>query len=266
METIILFTDTHFGVKNNSITWLNSQLDFIYNQFIPEIKDIKRSTNDKITLVHLGDVFDSRSTISTMVASRVKEAFKKLRSCVDQFNIIAGNHDYYSPNSNEIDTLNLLLKDTGANLITKDILEEGENAFIPWYEWGKPINDTIKRVFAHTDIINGPIEYLGKEIYSGHMHIPLLRKKMKLYNIGSCYALNFADSNQDRGYYIIQGDSLKYVANKQSIKFWRLYNDDIFNTKLTDNISSKDYIEIYIKQSKMAESLYGERLNIITKI
>ena len=30
-----ILTDTHFGVKQNSMTWLNSQLDFFYNQLIP---------------------------------------------------------------------------------------------------------------------------------------------------------------------------------------------------------------------------------------
>ena len=59
METIVLFTDTHFGVKNNSMTWLNSQLNFIYKQFIPDLQELKKQGHD-ITLIHLGDVFDSR--------------------------------------------------------------------------------------------------------------------------------------------------------------------------------------------------------------
>ena len=29
----IVLSDTHFGVKNNSITWMNSQLGFIYKEF-----------------------------------------------------------------------------------------------------------------------------------------------------------------------------------------------------------------------------------------
>ena len=38
----ILFTDTHFGWKNNSMNWLNSQMKFIYEQFIPTIKKYKK--------------------------------------------------------------------------------------------------------------------------------------------------------------------------------------------------------------------------------
>ena len=103
--TTILFTDTHFGIKQNSITWFNSQKDFIVNQLIPYIKTI----DDDVRLVHLGDVFDSRSTISTYIATNVVELFKELKSIVKEFIVIGGNHDYYSPTTDRIDTLNLLL-------------------------------------------------------------------------------------------------------------------------------------------------------------
>ena len=88
----VLFTDTHFGWKNNSMTWLNSQMNFIYNQFIPTIK--KLSTKDDVRVIHLGDVFDSRSTISTYVASKVVQAFKDIRKWCDEFIIVCGNHDF----------------------------------------------------------------------------------------------------------------------------------------------------------------------------
>ena len=105
MDIKVLFTDTHFGVKNNSMTWLKSQLNFIYKQFIPELRELKKThPDDQIVLIHLGDVFDSRSTISTMVATEVRKAFGALREVVDEFNIIAGNHDYYSPTSDEVNS------------------------------------------------------------------------------------------------------------------------------------------------------------------
>ena len=66
--TDILITDTHFGIKQNSITWFNSQSNFIYEQLIPYIQTHK----DIIRLIHLGDVFDSRSSISVLIAAKVK--------------------------------------------------------------------------------------------------------------------------------------------------------------------------------------------------
>ena len=108
MDITILITDTHFGVKQNSITWLNSQSKFIEDQLIPYINRETKEGN-KVKLIHLGDIFDSRSTISTYIATRVVELFEKLTNAVNDFIIIGGNHDYYSPNSDSVDSLNLLL-------------------------------------------------------------------------------------------------------------------------------------------------------------
>lgn len=258
-KIILLLTDTHFGVRQNSMTWLNSQLEFINNQFIPDLKLLKRG-HIPVHVVHMGDVFDSRSTISTYVATKVVEVFREIAS-IAPVTIIAGNHDFYSPNSDEVDTLSLLLKDTGVRIVNKKVLEEDGDAFIPWYEWGKPISDSIKRVFAHTDVVGGPNLYPGKQVYSGHMHIPFINTNTQIFNIGSCYSLDFADANQERGYYIIKGDSSVFVPNKHSIRFWRLYNDDIFCAEKLKCLSTRDYIEIYVSQSNMAVPDYVDKIN-----
>ena len=53
MKRVVMFTDTHFGVKNNSVTWFRSQEKFIRDELIPYIK---KSKPDEV--IHLGDVFD----------------------------------------------------------------------------------------------------------------------------------------------------------------------------------------------------------------
>lgn len=277
-----IITDTHFGVKQNSITWLNSQLDFIYKQLIPHIQQcIDSELYDKIRLIHLGDVFDSRSTISTFIATKVVELFTKLNSMCE-VHIIAGNHDFYSPNSDEVDSLNLLLKNTGAILHTKDYEKvripgtKTYELFIPWYKWGNKEVDSmmqchgknIVNVFTHADIVSEriPFTFLNKEtrVFSGHMHIPSFKKN--LYNIGSCYALDFADANQHRGYYtMVDNGDPRFYCNNCSIKFWRLYNEDIFNEKKMDKISNKDYVEVYVSQTNMMDAKYIERINEMTK-
>ena len=285
MKSTITFiiTDTHFGVKQNSMTWLNSQIDFLYKQLIPHIEQCKNSNlYKKIRLIHMGDVFDSRSTISTMVATKVIEVFTKLCSLCE-VHIIAGNHDYYSPNSNDVNTLDLLLEKTGAILYTKTfetILSKGTSPvewelFVPWYDWGTRLLDSvfqahsqeIKNIFIHADIVTENIPHLinkNTRVFSGHLHIPKI--KNNLYNIGSCYALNFADANQERGYYtMVDNNEPEFHPNKCSIRFWRLYNEDIFNKKKTNQISHKDYVEMYISQSNMMDPRYMEQINKATK-
>lgn len=281
-ELTFIITDTHFGVKQNSTTWLNSQMDFFYKQLIPHIKQCKESElYHSIRLIHMGDVFDSRSTISTLVATKVVELFTELCKWCEVI-IIAGNHDFYSPNSDEVDTLNLLLKNTGATLYTKDFeMNRIPNTndyelFIPWYKWGNETIDSmmqyygegIVNIFAHTDIVNEriPFTHLSEEtrVFSGHIHIPYFKKN--LYNVGSCFALDFADANRERGYYVmVDNGKPEFYPNKCSIKFWRLYNEDIFNKKKIDKISNKDYVEVYVSQTNMMDVKYVERINEMTK-
>lgn len=261
-----ILTDTHFGVKQNSMTWLNSQLDFFYNQLIPHIEQYKNNYN--IKLIHMGDVFDSRSTISTYVAVKVVKLFEDLSKLCD-VHIIAGNHDFYSPNSDIVNSLDLLLNHSGVILHTnKAELIDGD-LFIPWYEWGSQdtknlLKKGVNNIYAHTDIVTEPIPYTNInniKLFSGHLHIPYINRN--IYNIGSCYHLNFGDSNQQRGYYtMINNEKPCFHANCQSIKFWRLYNEDIFDKKVIDD---RDYVELYISQSNMNDQKYIERINEYTK-
>lgn len=272
MNTIVLFTDTHFGVKNNSMTWLNSQLDFIYKQFIPELEEYKRThPNENINLIHLGDVFDSRSTISTYIATKVRTAFSDLRQVVDRFDIIAGNHDYYSPNSSEVCSIDLLLHGLDIDIHSQEsYLTYDGDLYLPWYQYHEIESvrqlierGVVKRIFTHADIVTERVPYLGVPIYSGHLHIPDIKPEINRFNLGSCYALNFADSNNHRGYYILKEDKWKFIPNIQSIQFWRLYDEDIFDP-YNAYIKDGDYIEIYISQSNMSKANYIEKMNEMT--
>ena len=266
MKKIIL-TDTHFGVKQNSITWLNSQKKFICDQFIEHIINM----HEPVEIVHLGDVFDSRSSISTLIANEVVNMFRLMCNCenVTKIYIVAGNHDFYSPNSDEVNTVNLLLSNISdkINIIYNDNYIDPPYLYVPWYEWfdqdniQKLVDDNnIEYVFTHADIISSPVNVVGAKIFSGHTHIPYI--KNQIYNLGSCFALNFSDSNSVRGFYILHDDGkLEFRENTKSIKFWRLFNDDIFNH--LDNINKNDYLEIYISQSNLGKTEYSDKLTNI---
>lgn len=105
----ILFTDTHFGTHNNSMGWFKSQKEFIEKQFIPHLKE-KKEEGYAIRLIHCGDVFDSRSTINSYIATGVVKMFNDILNIVDKFIIVAGNHDFFQPDSDSVDTVNLIFK------------------------------------------------------------------------------------------------------------------------------------------------------------
>ena len=258
----VIFTDTHFGWKNNSMTWLNSQMNFIYQQFIPTIK--KLSKKDKVRVIHCGDVFDSRSTISTYVATKVVQAFNDIRNVCDDFVIVCGNHDFYSPNTDIINTVSLFMNNLDIDIVDKDILIKDKHAFIPWYVYQSgDFTVDADYVFCHADIIMEPIPTGcgGKTIFSGHIHTPNIKDKKGLYNLGSCYSLNFADANAKRGFYIIQDGKISFQPNTTSISFHRIYNDDILTTDIS-SMNNDDYVELYVSELNMVKESY---INTIKK-
>lgn len=259
----VVFTDTHFGWKNNSMTWLNSQMDFIYKQFIPAIRQLSKT--EPVRVIHCGDVFDSRSTISTYVATKVVQAFKDIRSVCEEFVIICGNHDFYSPNSDEVNTVSLFMNNLDIKIIDKHLYEDEDNIYVPWYVWQNGDFDTnAKYVYTHADLIHDPIPVscIDKHIFAGHIHTPQTRSTR--WNMGSCYSLNFADANSERGFYVIKNGDIKFVANKVSIRFHRLYNDDVLYVDLY-SIETNDYIELYVTETNMVKEDYINRIKEFTK-
>ena len=95
----LVIGDMHFGVKSNSVEWLNKQCELLNKQVT---KITKEDNIDRI--VFLGDVFDVRYSINQQVASEVKECIRNLALLCASKNMyivfVAGNHDYYSPLEN----------------------------------------------------------------------------------------------------------------------------------------------------------------------
>lgn len=262
----VIFTDTHFGWKNNSMTWLNSQMDFIYKQFIPEIKRL-RKLHGGVRVIHCGDIFDSRSTISTYIATKVVQAFKDIRSVCDEFVILCGNHDFYSPNSDTVNTVKLFMSNLDIDIVDQEILERDNHAFVPWYVWqDENLEINSDYVFCHTDLKFDeiPESCKNKMIIAGHIHTPRYDEKRRRYNLGSCYSLNFADSNQKRGYYILKDGQLSFETNKISINFYRLYNKDILKTDIS-KLNSNDYIELYVTETNLIQEDYINSIKKFTE-
>lgn len=261
---LLLITDTHFGVKQNSITWLNSQMDYLEKQVIPLLKE-----HPDTIIIHMGDVFDSRSSISTYVARRVVDVFNKMRGLCQKFVIIGGNHDYYSPNQDSIETLSLLFDPVMFTLVTTKYMLDGDRLYVPWYVW---LNEQdvlaevvkhrrVRAIFTHADLEHGYVHPGLKytTIFSGHIHIPNLGHDHH-YTLGSCYAQSFADANQERGCFFWDLDNRafpSFVPNQQSIRFWRLYNEQILESTPG---TPRDYYELYISQDNLIKSEYTSRL------
>jgi len=280
----VLVSDTHFGTHNCSMTWLKSQKEFFEKQFIPHLKKRKKE-GYQVRVVHCGDVFDSRSTINTYIATAVVDLFSQICEIVDRFVIVGGNHDYYSPEVDDVDTIGLVfnqlhLKYSHFYPVTKvkQLDKWGQEVclYVPWYEWLKyddlveylenikegATDNNITHIFTHADLVREKVDLDCPNIISGHIHIPYFKDNIK--NLGSCFALTFTDNNAVRGFYEYEdGGELKFIENTKSIRFWRFYNDEVLEIPKT--VKKNDYIELYIDRSKVAQKKYADAYSQWTK-
>ena len=89
----LIIGDMHIGIKNNSISWLESQLEFFDKQIfdIIENKNIER-------VIFLGDLSDIRYSINQQVGIELKNLIRTLSNKYPskEFFFIAGNPDLVS--------------------------------------------------------------------------------------------------------------------------------------------------------------------------
>lgn len=247
-----LLTDTHFGAKNSSMTWWKSMSSFIYNSFLTDVENCEEDVN----IIHLGDVFDSRSTINTYIANGVRKIFQDLAALdnVKNIYVIGGNHDYYSPENNDHCSIDIVLNNIPkVEIVSHNPLYIDEIALLPWGHDINVVPNTFKYIFTHTDLITDNPK-LSRPVFSGHIHSPYVRGNCR--NLGSCFPLTFSDINQARYYYTwdSEKDELKKFPNTISIRFWRAKGLKEFD-ELLPKMREGDYIELYIKQSELGANI-----------
>lgn len=275
----LIIGDVHFGVKSNSISWLEAQLKFFRTQVF---STIEKEQPDRI--VFLGDVFDVRYSINSQVGIEVKNLFREMLSKFKhlQFYIVAGNHDYYSPlvefekyNAYELvfgEEFNSIYKNI--EFITEDYIIDNGTAFLPWYwtedeaRWSTFVHDNkdVKLIYCHSDMaawdVGKAISKGNATVYAGHIHYPFKNDTYKLYNVGACCALTFNDVNSYRYIHIVEDGILtRSIKNTTTPMFRRFYNEEIFTVDAEDFQNS--FVQLCIAASNINKARYIEQIKEI---
>ena len=107
MLKIALISDQHFGARNDSVGFLDFYQKFYDNTFFPTLDAAGIST-----VLILGDTFDRRKYINFYTYKRAREMFfDRLAEKDIQVLMLAGNHDTYFKNTNEVNSVELLLQE-----------------------------------------------------------------------------------------------------------------------------------------------------------
>lgn len=90
LKKVAMFTDIHFGKKNNSIQHNQDCLDFV-TWFCTKVLE----EGDVSHVVFMGDWFENRNSVNVMTMNFAYEALKLLNGLKVPVYIIIGNHDLY---------------------------------------------------------------------------------------------------------------------------------------------------------------------------
>ena len=257
------------GIKKQCPIFMESQLRFFIKQFVPELKQ----ANIKDIWV-LGDVFDTRMSLNTLVVNKTIELFKDI---LKDFNIkiIVGNHDMYFTTNTGVNSLKILdllpnvtvyEKQTVLTIDSKTILLQ------PWItDYSTYIlTEHYDYAFMHADIIGfdqggGRLSESGlmaKEllkkvdaVYTGHYHNGIHRqfeKGKSVTYLGAPYQLTRIDRGGTRGYHIldIATGERTMVENKVSMKFTRHVYPDVNLEVIPGNVVDLDIPAEYNDQTK----------------
>lgn len=265
-----MIADIHIGIKKADAVFMESQLRFFREQFVPELSErgIK-------TIWVLGDVFDTRQQINTLVINKVIELFRDTLKDFD-INIIVGNHDMYLTTDTGINSLKILdlLPNVTVYENQTSLTIDGKKILVqPWivdYAQENLIIGKYDYCFCHADIIGfdqggGRLSESGlvaKEIlkhvdavYSGHYHNGIHRqfeKGKSITYLGAPYQLTRIDRGGTRGYHIldIATGERTMVENKVSMKFTRHVYPDVNLEVIPGNVVDLDIPAEYNDQTK----------------
>jgi DNA repair exonuclease SbcCD nuclease subunit len=99
-----MITDTHFGIYlNNLDKWLNMMESTFYEFVIPYLKE---NVKEGDVLIHLGDLFDNRTSLPIIVLNKVEKILRELAQILP-VHIMVGNHDLWNKGSNEVNSVRL---------------------------------------------------------------------------------------------------------------------------------------------------------------
>jgi len=249
---IAVITDSHYGARKGS-KHLHDYFELFYkNVFFPYLEE-----NGITTVVHMGDIFDSRKSIdyqSLEWAKRVVfEPLKKYKVYA-----ITGNHDCYYKDTNYVNSPELLLKDyTNIKTYSKATeikIDKLKILLLPWinsenYEESCEVIDQSKAkiTMGHLEIngfkaTRGHIMETGMDVsvfnkfdkvFSGHFHTR--STDGKIHYLGNPYEMFWNDVNDTRGFHIFDTETLEHTPVDNPYKlFYNIYYEDtnykLFNT------------------------------------
>lgn len=229
-----VFTDIHFGMRNNSRTHNNDCENFIH-WFVKQAHAAGAET-----CIFGGDWHNNRSTINVSTLNYTTSNIEYLSKNFDRVFFITGNHDLFYREKREIHSLPFSKYLTNVTMVN-DILVEGDVALVPWLvgdEWREMPKLDSRYVFGHFELpnfkMNAMVEmpdhgglnarhFPNQElVFSGHFH--KRQQRGNVVYMGNPFPHTFADAwDDERGMMLLDwGGEPEFRAWPDAPKFRNL--------------------------------------------
>ena len=266
---VAVITDQHFGCRKNSKLFHDYFLEFYENIFFPAIE-----AEGITTVIDMGDTFDSRKGIDFSALTWAKDNyFDRLQKLGCRVITIVGNHTAYYKNTNNVNAVDLLLREYDNVEVlaeTQELEIDGLNIlFIPWINKENE-EQTLKAIEkSKSSVAMGHLELSGfrvnnqivmehglsanifkkfSKVYSGHYHTR--STDGTVYYLGNPYEMYWPDVADTRGFHIFDTKTLEHTpVNNPYRLFYVIYYEDT-NYKLFDTTPYENKIVKVIVRKK----------------
>jgi len=243
---VAIITDQHFGCRKNSKLFHDYFLKFYNEVFFPTLEE-----EGITTVIDMGDTFDSRKGIDFSALAWAKDNYyDRLRRMGVNVITIVGNHTAYYKNTNDINAVDLLLREYDNVTVISEPKEvtvgELRILCLPWINKEneeatfKLIQKTsCKCAMGHLEL-NGFRAHRGHVmedgmgcelfekfdyVFSGHYHTR--SNDGKIFYLGNPYEIYWNDVNDTRGFHIFDTETLQHTPVNNPFKmFHNIYYED----------------------------------------
>ena len=242
---IAVLGDTHFGARNDSLHFSSYFERFYTEVFFPYLE-----SNNILDVIQLGDVFDRRKYINFQSLKNAKRFFFDRLNEHYQSWLLIGNHDTFFKNTNDVNSLDLLLGEYhNINIVNEPTTVEFDGADLFLMPWICPENEaSILEAAKQTkaQVAFGHLELAGFEmsrgqvmdhgmdpnifdkfehVITGHFHHMSTRRNITY--TGTPYEMTWADYGDPKGFHVFDTETrtLTFIQNPFTI-FRKVWYDD----------------------------------------
>ena len=285
---IAIITDQHFGARKNSKLFHDYFLKFYNDVFFPTLE-----AEGITTIVDMGDTFDSRKGIDFSALSWAKDNYyDKLKEMGITVHTIVGNHTAYYKNTNEVNAVDLLLREYDNVKVYSEVesimIDDLNVLLVPWINSDNEEKSVELINKSSASVCMGHLELKGfrvhrgyimdhgtdcnifqkfDRVYSGHYHTR--SNQGEIYYLGNPYEMFWNDCGDTRGFHFFDTETLEHTPINNPYHLFSIiyYEDNDYQLFDTTQYTNKIVKLIVRKKSdtkkfeKFVDKLYSSNVS-----